>query len=111
MKSSLLSAAAFIALTSAAHSSTVTAFCPCVRCTGQWSGGPTASGIMPRAGITVAAPRSIPFGTRVRIGDLGVFVVQDRLAKRYDNRFDVFMESHATARAFGKRSLKVTVLP
>ena len=89
---------------------TVTAYCPCKVCCGQWAGGPTASGKMPVAGITVAGPRSIPFGTRVWIEGVGERVVQDRLARKYDGRFDVFFASHKEALRFGKRSLKVKVL-
>ena len=65
---------------------------------------------MPKPGITVAGPRSIPFGTRVWIEGVGVRVVQDRLARKYDGRFDVFFASHKEALRFGKRSLKVKVL-
>ena len=90
---------------------TVTAYCPCKVCCGQWAGGPTASGRMPVAGITVAGPRSIPFGTRVWIEGVGVRVVQDRLARKYDGRFDLYFSSHADALRFGKRTLQVRILP
>lgn len=98
----------------ATESYTVTAYCACKKCCGRWSGGPTASGVMPVAGVTCAGPRSIPFGTRVRIEGVGERVVQDRLAKRFDNRFDVFFgsdeQAHGKALRFGKRKLKVEVL-
>jgi 3D (Asp-Asp-Asp) domain-containing protein len=90
---------------------TVTAYCPCKVCCGQWAGGPTASGKMPVVGVTCAGPRRIPFGTRVRIEGLGERVVQDRLARKYDGRFDVFFASHKEALRFGKRTLKVRILP
>jgi len=89
---------------------TVTAYCPCSKCCGKWSGCPTASGKMPVAGVTVAGPRSIQFGTRVWIEGVGVRVVQDRLARKYDGRFDLYFATHAEALRFGKRSLKVKVL-
>lgn len=89
---------------------TVTAYCPCSKCCGQWAGGPTASGRMPVAGVTVAGPRSIPFGTRVWIDGVGERVVQDRLARKYDSRFDLYFASHADALRFGKRQLKVRIL-
>jgi len=89
---------------------TVTAYCPCSKCCGRWSGGPTASGKMPVAGVTVAGPRSIPFGTRVWIEGVGERVVQDRLARKYDGRFDVYFSSHAEALRFGNRTLKVRIL-
>jgi 3D (Asp-Asp-Asp) domain-containing protein len=90
---------------------TVTAYCPCKVCCGKWSGGPTASGKMPKPGITVAGPRSIPFGTRVLIEGVGERVVQDRLARKYDGRFDLYFSSHKEALRFGKRTLQVRILP
>ena len=89
---------------------TVTAYCPCTVCCGKWSGGPTASGKMPVAGVTIAGPRSIPFGTRVWIEGVGERVVQDRLARKYDSRFDVYFADHTEALRFGKRTLKVRII-
>lgn len=88
---------------------TVTAYCPCKVCCGKWSGGPTASGVMPKEGVTVAASRKIPFGTKVQIEGLGTRVVQDRLALKYDSRIDVFFTSHKEALKFGKKTLEVKV--
>lgn len=89
---------------------TVTAYCPCRVCCGRWAGGPTASGQRPRPGLTVAGPRALPLGTRVRIEGLGERLVQDRLARKYDARFDVFFASHAEAKQFGRRQLAVEIL-
>jgi 3D (Asp-Asp-Asp) domain-containing protein len=89
----------------------VTAYCPCRVCCGKWSGGPTASGKMPKQGVTCAAPRRLPFGTRLQIEGVGVRVVQDRLSRRFDHRIDVFFRTHAEAKRFGKRTLTVKVLP
>jgi len=96
---------------SSAELYTVTAYCACEKCCGRWSGGPTASGKMPKPGITVARPRSIPFGTRVLIEGVGERVVQDRLARKYDGRFDLYFSSHKEALRFGKRTLQVRILP
>ena len=84
---------------------TVTAYCPCGKCCGRWAGGPTASGVRPQAGVTLAAPRSIPFGTRLHLPGLGPRIVQDRTARRYDGRLDVFMRTHAEALRFGIRRI------
>jgi len=46
----------------------------------------------------------------VEIEGIGRRIVQDRLAKRYDERFDVYMASHEDAKRFGKRKLKVTIV-
>lgn len=88
---------------------TVTAYCACARCTGDGD-GVTASGQRVRWGI-VAAPASLPFGTRLRIDGLGVFVVADRGGSIQGKRLDVYFESHDEAVAFGRRTMKVTVLP
>jgi 3D (Asp-Asp-Asp) domain-containing protein len=91
-----------------AKSYTVTAYCPCVKCCGAWAAGRrTASGVVPKAGVTIAAPRHVPFGTRLYVEGVGWRVVQDRLAKRYDNRLDVFVNNHHTALAFGKQRKQV----
>jgi 3D (Asp-Asp-Asp) domain-containing protein len=87
----------------------VTAYCHCARCCGV-AGGPTASGARPVQGVTVAAPRWVPFGTLVEIEGVGIRIVQDRLARRYDHRFDVFTTSHREARRFGVRKLTVRFL-
>src|SRR5438552_15624749 len=87
---------------------TVTGYCNCPACTGYYSGGPTASGAMPRQGITIAAPRSIPFGTVLEIEGLGRRVVQDRLASSHDNRIELFFRSTAVSMRFGNKKLKDT---
>lgn len=87
----------------------VTAYCPCKICCSKWSGGQTASGKMPTEGITCAASRRFPFGTRLKIEDVGTRIVQDRLAARYDSRIDIFFNDHKKALVFGKRTLNVEV--
>jgi 3D (Asp-Asp-Asp) domain-containing protein len=87
----------------------VTAYCHCVLCCGTVEKKPTASGAWPREGVTIAAPRHIPFGTRVEI-DGRVYVVQDRTAKRFDGRWDIFMNSHKEAKKFGKQKRGVKIL-
>jgi 3D (Asp-Asp-Asp) domain-containing protein len=71
---------------------------------------PTASGRKPVAGVTVAGPRTIPFGTWVKIQGLGRFQVTDRLANAYEGRFDIFMGSHRAAQQFGSHHLNVSIL-
>lgn len=61
-----------------------------------------------RVGI-VAASRSIPFGTRIRINGK-VYVVQDRLALRYDHRIDIYFENYAEVEKWGKRRLKIEII-
>lgn len=88
----------------------VTAYCACIKCCGTSSPGINAAGVKPVAGTSIAGPRRFPLGSRVRIeGMTNVFVMDDRLARKYNSRFDIFFNSHAEALRFGKRSLSVTV--
>ncbi len=106
----LLLVSLFLAGCATASAATVTAYCPCAICCGVMGGtGLTASGKQARQGVTVAASRSIPMGTRLRIEGVGVRVVQDRLAPRYDDRVDVFFTRHEDAVRFGKKALAVRV--
>jgi len=88
---------------------TVTAYCSCRVCCGPNAHGITASGTPPVQGRTIAASRSIPLGSKVIIAEK-TYVVEDRLAKRFDNRFDLFFRSHQEAKRFGKRTLKVMII-
>ena len=79
-----------------------TAYCACRICCGKWSGGPTASGVMPLEGRTIAADISVfGFGTCLALPRWGVRVVEDtgRLIK--GNRIDVYFKSHTEAFHFG----------
>lgn len=73
------------------------AYCSCPICCGIWSGGPTASGVYPRANHTIAVdannPR-LPMGTEIimngtlyKVEDTGNFA-------RYGVDFDVYYDSH-----------------
>ena len=85
----------------------LTAYCWCHACTGH-DHQPTASGRRPVVGVTIAAPRSVPLGTRVALYVPGWGVVQrrvdDRTHRRYEGRWDVFVRSHREAREFGLRT-------
>ena len=97
------------------HVVTITAYCACHKCCGKWSVfKKTASGTTPKQGRTVAMSRSIPFGSSVSIPSLGITnaIVEDRLAKKYDKRLDVYFNNHQDALKFGiKRDVKVWVSP
>ena len=77
----------------------LTAYCSCSRCCGKWAGGPTASGVMPSAGRTVAMG-GVPFGTKLRINGT-VYTVEDR-GTGYGH-VDIFFGSHAAALSFGSK--------
>jgi len=68
----------------------------------------TASG--ERTGIgTVACPHRIRFGAKVRI-DGRIYECRDRLNRRMDHRFDIWMPTKAQAKQFGKRTLMVEIV-
>lgn len=56
----------------------------------------------------IACPREIPFGTVVKI-DENWFVCEDRLAEKYDNRFDILMFNKEEALEWGKRTKQITL--
>lgn len=87
----------------------ITAYCHCTYCCGPDARGVTASGQIPIAGKTVAAPRAVLLGSTVVIGGQ-TYTAQDRTNPRYDGRFDIYFKSHAEARRFGIRTNQVTVI-
>ena len=89
-------------------SAIVTAYCHCSACCGT-SGNPTASGKMPVVGRTIAAPRAIALGAKIVI-DGHTYIVEDRTAKRFDGRFDIFMRSHKEALKWGKQTRTITII-
>ena len=86
----------------------VSAYCHCKVCTKRGD-GITASGARVRQGTTIAAPRSIPFGTRIHIPGVGWRTVQDRLSRRYDHRLDVYFASHRSAARWGIKNLTCAI--
>ncbi len=61
---------------------------------------------------TVAA-NFLPMGTKIRIPDLfgdRIFVVRDRMNKRYSDRVDVWMLNKADAIKFGVKKAKIEIL-
>ena len=91
----------------------VTAYCAGKCCCGSHAKSITASGVKPQEGITIAAPRSVPFGTVVFVTVPGAFtnrpfLAQDRLSKRFPKRWDIFISTHARARQFGLQHATIT---
>jgi len=114
----------------------VTAYCPCAKCCGRWADGVTASGSRADHPL-VAAPKGIPFGTRVRVpgypaspekgfrlrqgyggqvagqaaaGAGGAWVaVEDRGGAIQEGRLDVLFMTHREAINWGVRTLGVEV--
>lgn len=89
---------------------TVYAYCPCERCCGQWSGGPTASGVMPEEGRTVAADWDVlPAGTEIYIDGVGWRTVEDTGGGISGHTLDLYMDSHQDALEWGVREVEVFV--
>ena len=74
-----------------------------------FSGDPniTASGRRTEPGITVAAPRHIPFGTWIHIQGLGWRRVDDRGGRIRGNRIDICFQTRKEALQWGVRKVKV----
>ena len=70
----------------------------------------TASGTRCRKGVI--ASNFLPFGTKVRIEGFGnrIFVVEDRMNKRYYKRIDIWFSDYQDAMNFGVRKIKYHVL-
>lgn len=70
----------------------------------------TASGDKPIPGQTVAADKSIPFGTRVWVEGIGIRTVNDRGGAIKRGRLDLCMSTRDEAIAFGRQNRKVIIL-
>lgn len=82
-------------------------YCNCPICCGQWSGGPTASGVYPTSNHTIAVDANdpiVPIGTHVVMNGVE-YVVEDTGAfARYGVQFDVYYDSHSEALNHGHRT-------
>lgn len=72
--------------------------------------GITASGSKVRQGIIAADTSVLPFGTKVWIEGLGVYVVEDTGGDIVGNRIDIYMDDLDQAVKFGRQERKVIVL-
>ena len=90
---------------SSATNFTATAYC---------HGTTTATGVKARPGIVAADPAVLPFGSVVRIertsGYDGTYTVMDTGSKLQGRRIDLFLESCAAAKRFGRRTVRVRVV-
>jgi 3D (Asp-Asp-Asp) domain-containing protein len=67
-----------------------------------------AAGHKPIPGISIAVPRSVPLGSQVTING-HTYIADDRTARKYDGRFDIFMDSRKAAIQWGKQTNIVTI--
>lgn len=89
---------------------TITRYCNCSQCCGQWAGGNTASGVPPTPWHTVAH-NYLPFGTRVLINGVE-YVVEDRGDANMAGGmwFDVYVSDHRTAQGPGMYTAEVWII-
>jgi len=62
----------------------------------------------------VVAANFLPFGTRLRFPRYfgkKVFIVEDRMHPRFSHRLDIWMPTRQQAKNFGRKWLKVEILP
>lgn len=98
----------------------LTAYCPCVKCCGEWSAQhpsrigtdyiqKTASGTIPTARRTIGVdPDVIPFGTTVIISG-HEYVAEDRGGAVKGNKIDIFFDDHDEALEFGRQTAEVFI--
>jgi len=71
----------------------------------------TASGTRTHDGVMAA--NFLPIGTRVQLPDLygdKIFIVEDRMHRRFSDSVDVWMPSKAAAMHFGRKTSRIVVL-
>lgn len=95
---------------------TITGYCSCRICCGQYSPEVTgniphtATGTVPEEGRTIAVdPKVIPYGTHVTIEGMGTYIAEDCGGGITNNHIDMYFNSHEDALKFGKRQLYVTI--
>lgn len=67
----------------------------------------TASQKQVKKGI-IACPREIPFGTKVEI-EGKTYICEDRMSKKFNDRFDIWFESTEEALEWGRQTKMVVV--
>ncbi|WP_160132561.1 CD1108 family mobile element protein [Listeria monocytogenes] len=85
------------------------AYCSCVICNGQWTGGPTASGVMPTANRTIAVDAKnpiVPLGTEIVMNGIEYTVEDTGNFARYGVAFDIYFDTHEEAIAWGHKTLE-----
>ncbi len=86
----------------------VTAYCPCVKCCGEYADGITASG-KPATGLICAADPKYPFGTKMVANGL-TYTVEDRGGAIKGNKIDLLFPTHQEALNWGRKKIKVKIL-
>ena len=70
--------------------------------------GKTASGEIVRTGIVAVSPdlerKGLKLGTKIKISNMGTFIVKDRTSRRNRGNIDVYMPSYKKALRFGRQT-------
>ena len=70
--------------------------------------GKTASGEIIRTGIVAVSPdlerKGLKLGTKIKISDLGTFIVKDRTSRRNRGNVDIYIPSYEKALQFGRQA-------
>jgi 3D (Asp-Asp-Asp) domain-containing protein len=77
----------------------------------SYTGNNTYTGIPPRRGIVAVDPSVIPLGSRLYVEGYGFCRAMDIGSKIKGNRIDVFMETRSGALNWGRKNVKVYLLP
>ena len=85
---------------------TVTSYCPCEECCGQWADGLTATGIPAVPGVAAVDPEVIPLGSVVIIGGQRYLAADTGVTGLW---VDVCAAEHQEAEEFGVRTMAVWV--
>lgn len=95
---------------------TVTAYCSCKICCGNYSPevtgreSRTSTGAIPKQGRTLSVdPTVIPYGSSVHIDGVGDFIAEDCGGGVKQNHVEIYFESHEEALVFGSRRLYVSI--
>jgi len=92
---------------------TLTAYCSCEQCCGEYADGYTFTGDKATEGVTIATyPDQIPMGTEVEIEGIGTRIAQDIGGSIYENRIDIFFggeNAHQRALEFGRQNREVFI--
>ena len=88
---------------------TLTAYCPCEKCSGPW-GNMTATGTIAKPEYTVAVdPSVIPYGTKLLINGI-VYVAEDCGKNVKGTIIDIYFETHEEVNKFGMQEAEVFVI-
>ena len=74
------------------------------------SDGITASGLKVAEKRTLACPRELPFGTKLRIEGMGEYRCEDRGGAIKGNKIDIYVETKKEAFAFGRQNLTAEIV-